>query len=228
MDEDRLERLARDIDELKAAVRKNDPLLREIMTRRGWIVLAFGGGLGVALFALPAHFLSLVYGSFDAIPTAWRGAIWAALVLASIGGGTWKFLLISRRIGEVDKASSLRDVLDSFFGIGSIHVTGGMLTAIAAAIAFATWVGSPWHALPAVGVVLGIWMNSIGAQTRVSEYLVAGWWSIVTGCAGLFFVTKAPFLWVFVILGGMFFSFGAAIAFSSRRPPARGRPGGEA
>jgi hypothetical protein len=228
MDEERLERLARDIDELKAAVKKNDPLLREILTQKGWILLALGGGLGVSLFALPAHFLSAAYGGFDAIPAPARAALWAALALACVGGGTWKLLLISRRIVEVDRKSSLGDVMESFFGVGSIHVTAGMLVAITAAIAFSSWSGSPWHALPAIGIALGLWMNSVGAQTRVREYLAAGWWSIVSGCAGLFFVPKAPFLWIFIIFAGMFFAFGVSIALSPRRSLSRGRADGGA
>jgi hypothetical protein len=228
MDEGKLERLERDIEELKRAVKRNDPLLREVLTTRGWALLGLGGGLGITLFALPAHLLTAAYGSFAAIPTAWRMAIWAALILVIAGGGLWKFLLITRRSGEIDRESTLGEVMDSFFGAASIHVTGGMLVALGAAIGFSAWIGSPWYSVPASGVILGVWMNAIGAQTRAKEYLAAGWWSLLSGCAGLFFVEAAPFLWVLVIYGGMFYVFALVVALASRRALGRGRRGGGA
>jgi hypothetical protein len=107
--------------------------------------------------------------------------------------------------------------MESFFGPTSIHTTGAMVVAIAAAVAFAVASGSPWHALPAVGIVVGLWMNSLGSQLRVGEYVVAGWWAVLSGAAGLFLVERAPFLWVLAIFGGMFYAFAAAIALSARR-----------
>ncbi len=227
MDEQEIERLARDIEELKAAVKKNDPLLREVLTRKGWFLLGLVGGIGVALFALPAHFLTRAYGSFEAVPDGWKAFIWAALVLAALGGGVGKLLLINRRVVEVDRGSNLADLMGSFFGAASIHVTGAMLIAILVAVAFAVASGSPWHALPAVAIVMGIWMNAVGSQNRIREYLVAGWWSLATGSVGIFLVSRAPFLWVFAIFGGMFLAFAASIALSGRGP-GRGRPGGGA
>jgi len=218
MDEERLARLAQDIDELKAAVKKNDPLMREILTEKGWVLLGLAGGLGVTLFAVPAHILSRIYGSFAAIPPLGRALVWGALVLAAVGGGIGKFLLINRRMGEIDKGSTMGELMDSFFGLSSIHVTGAMMVAIAASVAFAVFAGSPWHALPAIGIVVGMWMNAIGVQVRVPEYYVAGWWSVLAGAAGLFFVLKAPFLWVLAIPGGMFYAFAAAVALKPRRP----------
>jgi len=216
MDSKDIERLARDIEELKLAVKKNDPLLREILTRKGWILLGLGGGLGVTLFAVPAHILSSAYGSFGAIPPLGRALLWAALVLASVGGGVWKLLLINRKVAEVDRDSGLGEIMDSFFGAASIHVTGGMLVAIAVAVAFSVASNRPWYAVPAIGMLLGIWMNAIGSQTRVAEYLVSGWWSILASAFGVFLVERAPFLWVLIIFGGMFYSFSAAIALSPR------------
>jgi hypothetical protein len=217
MDEEGLQRLARDIDELKLAVKRNDPLLREVLSTKGWALLGLGGGLGVTLFALPAHVLTVAYGSFGAVPAAWRAAIWAALTLALVGGGVWKMVLISKRIGEIDAASTLGEIMDSFFGATSIHVTMGMIVGIAVACAFSIWVGSPWYSLPSSAVLVGVWMNSVGAQTRVKEYILAGWWAILSGSAALFFVEAAPFLAVFVIYGGMFYAFALAVLLASRR-----------
>jgi len=217
MDDQKLEQIARDIEELKSAVRRNDPLMRAVLTTRGWGALGLGGGLGVTLFALPAHFLSRAYGSFAAIPTPLKALVWAALGLAIVGGGAWKLALIARRASEVDSNSGLGELFDSFFGATSIHVTGAMLVAILVSIAWAVWAGRPWLALPATGVVMGVWMNAIGSQTRVPEYLVAGWWSLLSGSAGLFLVELSPFLWVLAIYGGMFYAFGVAAPIIARR-----------
>ena len=150
--------------------------------------------------------------------------IWAALVLAMVGGGVWKLILISRRASEIDSGSGLAELMGSFFGVNSIHVTGAMIVAIAASVAFSVWLGHPWYAVPATGVIMGIWMNAIGSETRVGEYLVSGWWSILVGAAALFFVEAAPFLWFFAVFGGMFLSFAAATALALRRGRGAGRP----
>lgn len=217
MNPNELEALARDIEELKRVVRRNTPAIQEVFDIKGWDVFALAAGLLVSAFALGAHVLSAVYGSFDAIPAAWQAALYALLAVAFVGSGVVKYVLVARRTST----GGLWRVLGSFFGARGKHIYISFLGAIAAVVTAAFSLGHPWLAMPAAGILLGLMSNSLAGQYDQPSLLALGYWAIATGCAGLWFYASAPFLWVFIIYGGMLIVFAGAVRLHPRRRAGR-------
>ncbi len=228
MDDKTIERLSADIEDLKRAVRRNDPMLREVSSPPGWVTFSALAGLNISLFALPAHLLASRYGGFDAIPTPAKLALFAALALFVVGGGTLKIVLMSRRAVQVAGSDGFAKVLDSFFGGPMAHVTMPLTLGMVAGIAYAFYAGRPWLALPVSSFLFGVMANVIAGKGGLRPYYVIGYWGILLGLASLLFVERAPFLWLFVIYGGMFFAFSIAQAAEiSAAKAAAGREAGD-
>lgn len=220
MDDTTIEKLSADIEDLKRAVRRNDPMLREVSSPPGWVAFSALAGLNISLFALPAHLLATCHGGFDAIPTPGKLALFAVLALFVVGGGTLKVVLMTRRAEQVAGAEGLARLLDAFFGGRMAHVTMPLTLGMVAGIAYAFYAGRPWLALPVSSFLFGVMANVIAGKGGLRAYYVIGYWGILLGLAALPLVERAPFLWLFVIYGGMFFAF--AITQAADNAVARG------
>ena len=194
MTDQELDELARSVEDLKRAVKKNDPFLRSILASRGWGALAFFASVCVTIFTLPAHFLSERYGSFDAIPPALPGGTLAhprdiphpRLHLEK----SFCFVAGAR---EAEEGAGILSILNALFGGLSFHMALPFFVATVVTLAFAFSIGHAWISAPAIAILVCFWTNSLASTTDRRGYFLLGWWSLLSGAAGLFFVERAPF-----------------------------------
>jgi hypothetical protein len=215
MTDKELDELARSVEDLKRAVKKNDPFLRIILSSKGWGALAFFASAFVTLFTLPAHFLSKRYGDFASIPPLFRAALWVALAIFIVAGSIWKVILLKRRAKEAQEGAGIISVLNALFGGLSFHMALPFIVATGVAIAFTFAAGHPWLSAPAIAILICFWVNSLASTTDRRDYFLLGWWSLLSGSAGLFFIERAPFLWLFIIYGGLCYLFAAETLIAS-------------
>ena len=208
-----LDELARAVRELKKVTSRNDPFLRSLFSTGGWLGLGIAGGLGITLFCLPAHILSALYGSFGAAPPVFRAVLWAILALVMVAGGVAKARLLMRKASEADSSAGMGKIVSAIFGGWGFHLAVPLVLSIAGVSTFVVLAGHPWLSVPASAILVCFWANIIGLMVEHREYLAMGWWCLATGVAGLFFVEAAPFLWLFIIYGGLFWIFTAWMAF---------------
>jgi hypothetical protein len=223
MTEQELRELAASVEEIKKAVRRNNPQLRAMMSARGWMPFAILAGLGMALFCLPAQVLVVAYGRFELIPPVYRTTLWCVLALVLVLSAVWKVVLLAREAAEVEKGAGVGAVLKAFFSGPGFHVGVPYLLAIAVGTVFAVLRGHGWYVVPAIAVPTCFWVNFVAARIDRPIFMAAGWWCLVTGLASLFFMEAAPFIWLFVIFGGLCFVFAGALAVEARRGTAEGR-----
>jgi len=215
MTDQELDELARSVEDLKRAVKKNDPFLRNILASRGWGALAFFASACITLFTLPAHFLSERYGSFDSIPPLYRAGLWLILAIFLIPGSIWKVILLRRRAREAEEGAGILSILNALFGGLSFHMALPFFVATVVTLAFAFTIGHAWISAPAIAILVCFWTNSLASTTDRRGYFLLGWWSLLSGAAGLFFVERAPFLWLFIIYGGLCYLFTAETIVAS-------------
>lgn len=211
MDEGSIADLRRDIEDLKKAVKRNDPLLREIAAPPGWAAFSAAAGLTVTLFALPAHFLIAEYGSFAAIPALYQALLIADLLLFTIVGSGLTLVIMHRRVKVLEEKDGLSRAFMTIYGGPTAHLMVPLTLGIVAGSAFAVYYGHPWLALPITSFFFGIMSNGIAARSGIAAYYAIGYWGIVVGLAAVPFVESAPYFWLFLAYGGMFFVFGAVL-----------------
>jgi hypothetical protein len=218
-----LDSLLRDVEDLRRAVRRNSPFLREVIASRLLAAHALAFGIAVVAFCLASQLLVGWYGSFHAIPRAWKIGFWSALVLIGGAGIVTKPLILGRRAAEVDTRATFITVVKVLYGglVSNIYAPAFLCMAVASV--FAVTLGHPWYIVPAVAVFYGFIANGAGIFIQRPEFFASGWYAVATGLASVFLVEHAPFLWVMVVDGGMCLVFGVvclAWGGGRRRPGA--------
>jgi hypothetical protein len=227
MTEHELDELASSIDELKHAIRKNDPFIREVASTTLLAYLSLALGLAFAFFFLETHFLIREAGSFAALSPGWRLSFWVFLVaFLGIGGGA-KLVILKTQAKAVDKEAGLASVMSAIYGGDLLHVHLPPLIAMVAAAVFLFWIGHPWYAISSTAILIAIESNTFGAAAQRGEFTWTGWYSLAAGIVSLFFIEGAPFLWTAIASGGSLLVYAAASLIGSSRAKAAASARGE-
>lgn len=224
MTDSEIDELAKAIADLRRATKRNDPFLRSLFEDEGWLGLGLAGSIGITLFCLPAHFLVAAYGSFAAIPPLLQAPLWAVLAAVIVIGGVQKSrLLLSKARGTEETGEGRKEgpaamtrVMRAVFGGWGFHMAVPMVIGGIGVAAFAFATGHPWYGVPGFAILVCFWANFIGLVVEHREYLVMGWWCLLTGLAGLFFVEQAPFIWTFIIYGGVLWCFTGSLLLEAK------------
>jgi len=224
MTDNEIDELAKAIADLKRATKRNDPFLRSLFDDKGWLGLGLAGSIGITLFCLPAHFLTAAYGSFAAIPALLQALLWAVLGGVLVIGGVQKSRLLLRKARARDEdderrtegPAALTRVMKAVFGGWGFHMAVPLVIGGIGVAGFAFTAGHPWYGIPGLAILLCFWANFMGLVVEHREYLVMGWWCLLTGLAGLFFIEKAPFIWTFIIYGGVLWCFTGVLLLESK------------
>ncbi len=210
MDKLELDKLLRDIQELKRSVRKANPFLREIMELRAYWVMSIPLGILLLADCLLMHFLVRANGSFGAIPSGWKIAGSALFIAILAIGSVWKWIVINRRAGQVKDGATILTVIKAIYGGDWFGFSAPLIVSLAVTSAFFLRSGRPWLVFSIVAVFIGIFSNFIGKLLERREYLFMGWYMTLAGLASLFFIESTPFVWLAIVWAGSFLVFGAA------------------
>jgi hypothetical protein len=210
MTNEELEGLRRDIDELRRAVRKANPFLRAIVALRSYALLSIPLGVLVLAFCLISHFLVQSYASLAAVPAAWKTAFWISFSVFLIGAWTLKWLVLGRRAAQVEKGATIITALKAMYGGGWMNLNLPLALCMMVGAAFAIVIGHPWYIASSVAIFLGLVCNSLALALERREYVVTGWYALLSGLASLFFIESAPFLWTAAVWAGIFFVYAAS------------------
>lgn len=210
MTTEELDTLRRDIDDLRLAVRRANPFLRSIVAMRSYAILSIPFGLLILAFCLASHFLVLSYGSFQAVPAAWKTVSWIAFAAFLAAGWVVKWVIISKRAAQLERGATFMTAVRAMYGNSWVNLSLPATLSLVALVAFAILVGRPWYIVPAAAACLGLICLSIGQAVERKEYIATGWYSLVSGIVSLFFVESAPFIWTAVVWAGIFLVYAAA------------------
>jgi hypothetical protein len=208
MNQSELETLLADVEELKRAVRRNNPFLRQVVAGRFFAVLSIPFGLFVVAFCTGTQILVTRLGSFSAVPAAWKITAGIFLALFFVIGSSLKWSFLARQARKVEEGANFWTVIRSIYGGTWLHLNvPAMLCAVLVPV-LAILAGHPWYIAPGIAIFLAIPSNSMGLIVDRPEYLAAGWYALISGLVSLFFIEALPFVWAEVIWGGYLLVFG--------------------
>jgi hypothetical protein len=215
----RIVRLMRDIDQIKAAVKRNSPVLREIVTARfyWWLLLIFG--LAVALFSVTMHFLVLRYGGYSTIPAPFRTVFWVVAAIVGIILYAFRVRGVIRTIRKIDRRLTFLSLLGDH-DIGEfLHLYIPMcLIAIGATVFFSEF-GHPFFIVGIWELWIGLIVNLIAFATHLVGFYVLGYWYLATAALSFFVPGVSASLWTAICFGG------GSIAYAVVSLAIRGRRG---
>ncbi len=201
-DQARIARLLRDIGEIKAAVKRNSPVLREIVTARYYWLHIVAFGLAVIVFSVLMHFLMRGYGGYAAIPAALRTVFWIVAAAVSAGIYLYRVRGVLRTVKAIDRGLNLWSLLGDH-DIGEFLLIYGPLCLVAAALTvFLSRTGQSAFIIAVWAGWLGLTLNLVAFAVHLPEFYAGGYWVLVAGALSVFVRGVSAPLWTALCFGG--------------------------
>ena len=182
-----IEKLLEDISSIKSVINKNKPLLQQILNPAHFRLFTLLAAISIIGFALLIYFLMQHYGSFSSIPSTTRYIIFAAMA------ADWVFMQILKRrtflkTGKrIDPTFTIGRLLKEFFTYRIAHVYVPVMVLIIFLIFYFIYENIPYYIVPAVSIGVGFLYNFIGSFTEIRQYLILGYWFLITGMGAIIF-----------------------------------------
>ena len=208
VDSSKLEQMLQDISEIKTVINDNRPLLRHLFLPQPLRIVGIIGGLSVILFCLAFYFLNARYGSHANIPVGIKYTLYCLLLADWIFIATLKNRKIIRSMKAVDPGYSLFKVFNYLHSFQFLHMYLPMVIIIFCLVGLSIYHGQLEFIVPIISIGVGIMYNAIGVIVRIREYLIAGYWMVLTGLLAMVFPQVSPLIDCAVSIGGGIFIFG--------------------
>jgi hypothetical protein len=211
-----LEKLLEDISSIKSVINKNKPLLQQVLNPAHFRLFTLLAAISIIGFALAIYFLMQQHGSFSAIPRMIRYIIFAAMA------ADWVFMQFLKRrtflkTGKrIDPTFTIRRLLKEFFTYRIAHVYVPMTLLIIFLTVYFIYKNIPYYIVPACSIGIGLLYNFIGSFTEIRQYLILGYWFLITGAGVLMFNTIPAPISLSLTLGCGLLIFSALGYFSAR------------
>jgi len=201
-DQHRIARLMRDINEIKAAVKRNSPVLREILTARYYWLHLLAFGVAVVVFSVIMHFLVRAYGGYAAIPAVARAVFWIVAVAVGLSIYVYRVRGVLRTVKSIDRRLNLWALLGDH-DIGEfMHIYVPLAVISAAASVFLFRAGESFYIIAVWAGCLGLTLNLAAFAAHIAEFYVGGYWTLVTGGLSIFVPGISASLWIAICFGG--------------------------
>jgi hypothetical protein len=220
MDQSELKTLLADLEELKRAVRRNNPFLREVISSRFFSAISLPLGLLLVAFCAGTQVLVARHGSFSALPIEWKYAAGIFFGLYAVVVGILKWIHLDRKARSIDEGANFLTIIRAVYGGSWLHLNLPAIVCMLFVPVVAILSGHPWYIVPGIAIFFAFPCNGLGLMVQRPEYLVMGWFTLVAGLLSLFFMESMPFAWSGIIWGGAFFIFGVVgLAVKDRSAP---------
>jgi hypothetical protein len=211
-----IEKLLEDISSIKTVINKNKPLLQQVLMPAHFRRFTLLAAISVIGFSMLIYILMQQHGSFGAIPRSVRYIIFAAMAADWVLMQFLKrrtFLTSGRRI---DPAFTIGRLLKEFFTYRIAHVYVPMMVLVIFLSIYFVDENVPYYIVPAVSIGIGLLYNFIGSFTEIRQYLLLGYWLLITGVGTIIFSEIPALIALSVTLGCGLLMFSASGYRSAR------------
>lgn len=184
-----IEKLLEDISSIKSVINKNKPLLQQVLNPAHFRLFTLLAAISIIGFCLLIYFLMQHYGNFSSIPRATKFIIFAAMA------ADWIFMQIMKRrtflrTGKrIDPTFTIGRLLKEFFTYRIAHVYVPMMILIIFLSIYFIYQDVPYYIVPVLSIGVGLLYNFIGSFTEIRQYLILGYWFLITGIGVIIFNT---------------------------------------
>lgn len=192
VNQDQLQRLIEDMDTIKSVLKKNAPILHQIMLPRHFRLTSLLAGLAVIVISLVYYYLMTRFGGYDAIPLSLRRLLIGLVIVAWVLLGLVKNLTWTRSLTRVDPSMTYRAAMREFFSPRVMHIYLPVMVLIVALVVFLIMVDLLYYIVPTLSIGISLVYIYLGAVTAIRLYLLTGYWCFVTGLIVLFIPLTPP------------------------------------
>jgi hypothetical protein len=202
IDNKRLEKLLADITSIKRVIRRNQPLLQQILLPTHFRWFALSAACAHIVFSLLIYFLVEHYGSFGDIPRMFRYLIYGSAAVILILFQLFKQKIFLASVRDIDPAMTFGNLLKEIFTFRIFHIYVPIVTLMLILGIYFAFQECPRYIVPTIAIGLGLLTNFLGGIIEVRPYLILGYWFLVTGILTVLFSFVPALIAFAVSIGG--------------------------
>jgi len=210
LDNIEIDRLISDISTIKNVLNRNRGPLQRILLPSQFRVLGYASGSGIIFFCLLFYFLIRHFDSYGDVPLLWKGIIYFGIALYVIFMALIKWSALLSSAKQIDPKMTIGRILKEFFIFRVRHIYVPILILYTFFIIFFIVEGKAYYIIPTVSIAIGLMFNFLGSLTGLRQYLIGGYWFLMTGIFSVVFHSIPPALAIAVSIGGGLIIFAAS------------------
>jgi len=215
--------LAKDVEYIKAAVKRNHPVLREWANTAPTRLLMLYYGTGTVVVSLLFQYCIHQYRSFALIPSAVKLLLFAFLAVVTISATVLKYATMSRSARKMDRKLGMWPLAWQYFYHRVIHVVLPITAIAAGTIIYFATVGPNRLIIGVAALYTGLFMNLFASSVDMIEYYACGYWLLVTAALSMLIPAIPGAIWISICFGAGFYLFFVVTALRASKDPAKGR-----
>jgi hypothetical protein len=200
--ENNIDKLLEDISSIKTVINRNKPILQLLLHPARLRLFFLVVGLNLIAVCLVLFFLIQHYGYFAAIPYPGRSIIYMVLAVDAILIQVFKRRVFLSSAQKIDPKLTLMGALKEIFTFRIIHVYVPIMVLV---ILFGFYFGlhrMPDYIVPTISIGVGLLYNFIGSIIDIRQYLLFGYWTLVTGVLAVLYPVVPALIVLAVSIGG--------------------------
>ncbi len=200
--ENNIDKLLEDISSIKTVINRNTPLLQRLLHPARLRLFFLTVGLNLIAFCLVIFFVIQHYGYFAAIPEEGRIIIWGGLLVNLFFIQVFKRRVFLSSAHKIDPKLTILGILKEFFTSQIMHV---YVPIVVLMILFGFYFGHhriPYYIIPTISIGIGLLYNCVGSILNLRQYLLFGYWTLVTGVLAILFPVAHTLIVLAVSIGG--------------------------
>jgi hypothetical protein len=201
IDEKQIKKLLDDIATIKAVIKENQPIMRQLLLPIHFRVISYISGIGLICVSMTYYFFLNQYGSYSSIPDSIRTVLLVIIGALFLMVGILKGLLWVKSVHTVNRELSFGQMIQHLYSDQILHTWIPAYVLMAFLGVYFCYNGTAQYIIPIVAFGVGFICNMIGGMTRIWQYLLIGYWVIITGALSLVFTSISPLIWLSLSLG---------------------------
>jgi hypothetical protein len=201
VDEKQIEKLLEDITSIKEVISDNKPLLRQMLLPIHFRVIALIAG--VAIIGLSALYYILIaqYDSYDLIPSYLQMIALGMVAVVWLAVAVLKRILWMKSMKQIDSSYTFGKLIRNLYSYQILHLWVPIMLSTLLLSLYFYYLGIPRYIVTTAAFSLGIVYNSIGSMTRITQYMLTGYWMIVTSALPLLFPDVSALIFLALSIG---------------------------
>ncbi len=208
VNETQIEKLMGDIASIKTIIRENQPILKQLFLPIHFRAISYIGGLGIIIISMAYYYLLKTYEMYSNIPDGIKTFMLVLIAMLWLTLGVLKGVLWVKSVHTVNKDISFGQMIKTLYSDQILHawIPTGVLMGFFTVYFYNA--GTPQYAVPVVAFGVGFIYNMIGGMVKVWQYLLTGYWLMITGLLSVLYSGVSSLIWLSLSLGVGMLLFG--------------------
>ncbi|MBU2510353.1 hypothetical protein KJ966_03410 [bacterium] len=201
IDKKQVEKLLEDVASIKSAIDSNRPLIKQLLLPIHFRIISLIAGMAFIVLSSLYYFLLNQYGDYSGIPIMIRTILIAIIAVLYIALIVLKRVLWVKSVKKIDQQITFGQLVKSFYRFQLIHVWIPIILLLLFVSIYLYLMDGQQYIVPIIAIGVGIIYNSIGSVTRIKQYIITGYWLIITGILPLLFPTVSALIYLALSMG---------------------------